>query len=55
VVEMPGESLWPLVVALCIGLLFVMLLTRHYAVAGIFAALTLLAVGAWHLKEPEEL
>ncbi|TML39379.1 MAG: cytochrome c oxidase subunit I [Actinobacteria bacterium] len=43
-----------LAVALCTALLFVMLLTRHYAVAGIFAAMTLLAVAAWHSQEPQE-
>jgi cytochrome c oxidase subunit I+III len=54
IVEMPGESPWPLAVAICAGLLFVMLLTRHYAVAGVFAGLALLAVAAWHAKEPQE-
>src|SRR5207248_3382603 len=54
VVEMPGESPGRLAVALCTALLFVMLLTRHYAVAGIFAAMTLLAVAAWHSQEPQE-
>src|SRR5881227_2772245 len=54
VVEMPGESPWPLAVALCTALLFVMLLPRHYAVAGIFAAMTLLAVAAWPSQEPQE-
>jgi cytochrome c oxidase subunit I+III len=54
IVEMPGESPWPLAVAVCTGLLFVMLLTRHYAVAGVFAGLALLAVAAWHAKEPQE-
>ena len=54
IVEMPGESPWPLAVAVCTGLLFVMLLTRHYAVAGVFAGLALLAVAAWHAKEPLE-
>jgi cytochrome c oxidase subunit I+III len=54
IVEMPGESPWPLAVAVCTGLLFVMLLTRHYAVAGIFAGMALLAVAAWHSKEPQE-
>ena len=51
---MPGESPWPLAVAVCTLGLFVMLLTRHYAVAGVFAVMTLLAVGGWHLKEPQE-
>jgi cytochrome c oxidase subunit I+III len=54
IVEMPGESPWPLAVAVCTGLLFVMLLTRHYAVAGVFAGLALLAVAAWNAKEPQE-
>jgi cytochrome c oxidase subunit I+III len=54
IVEMPGESPWPVAVAVCTALLFIMLLTRHYAVAGIFAAMTLLAVAGWHSTEPEE-
>jgi cytochrome c oxidase subunit I+III len=54
VLEMPGESPWPLTVAICTSLLFIMLLTRHYAVAGIFAGFALLAVAAWHSKEPRE-
>ena len=54
IVEMPAESPWPLAVAVCTGLLFAMLLTRHYAVAGVFAGLALLAVAAWHAKEPIE-
>jgi cytochrome c oxidase subunit I+III len=54
VLEMPAESPWPLAVAVCTGLLFIMLLTQHYAVAGVFAALALLCVAAWHAKEPVE-
>jgi cytochrome c oxidase subunit I+III len=54
VLEMPGESPWPLAVAVCTGLLFIMLLTQHYAVAGVFAGLALLCVAAWHAKEPAE-
>jgi cytochrome c oxidase subunit I+III len=54
VLEMPGESPWPLAVAVCTGLLFVMLLTQHYAVAGVFAGFALLCVAAWHAKEPQE-
>jgi cytochrome c oxidase subunit I+III len=54
VLEMPGESPWPLALAVCTGLLFVMLLTRHYAVAGVFAGLALLGVAGWHAKEPQE-
>jgi cytochrome c oxidase subunit I+III len=54
ILEMPGESPWPLAVAVCAGVLFVMLLTRHYVVAGIFAGLALLALAGWHWKEPQE-
>jgi cytochrome c oxidase subunit I+III len=54
VLEMPGESPWPLAVAVCTGVLFIMLLTRHYAVAGVFAGFALLCVAAWHAKEPQE-
>jgi hypothetical protein len=54
VVQMPGESPWPLAVAVCTAALFVMLLTRHYAVAGIFAGMALLGVAAWHSQEPQE-
>jgi cytochrome c oxidase subunit I+III len=54
VLEMPGESPWPLAVAVCTGLLFSMVLTQHYAVAGVFAGFALLCVAAWHAKEPQE-
>jgi cytochrome c oxidase subunit I+III len=54
VLEMPGESPWPLAVAVCTGLLFVMLLTQHYVVAGVFAGFALLCVAAWHAQEPVE-
>jgi cytochrome c oxidase subunit I len=54
VLEMPSESPWPLVLSICTAGLFVMLLVRHYAVAGVFALLVLLALAAWHWKEPQE-
>jgi cytochrome c oxidase subunit I+III len=54
VLEMPSESPWPLAVAICAAGLFSMLLVRHYAVAGIFALLALLALAGWHWREPEE-
>jgi cytochrome c oxidase subunit 1/cytochrome c oxidase subunit I+III len=53
-VEMPSESGWPIVVALCLTLLFTMLLTTHLVAAGGFAGLAALAVGAWMWKEPGE-
>jgi cytochrome c oxidase subunit I+III len=54
VLEMPSESPWPLVLSVCTAGLFVMLLVRHYVVAGVFALLALLVLAAWHWKEPEE-
>jgi cytochrome c oxidase subunit I len=52
--EMPSESPWPLVLSVCTAGLFVMLLVRHYVVAGVFALLVLLVLAAWHWKEPQE-
>jgi hypothetical protein len=54
VLEMPSASFWPLAVAVCTLALFVMLLTRHYAVAGVFAAIAVLALAGWHCEEPQE-
>jgi cytochrome c oxidase subunit I+III len=51
--EMPSESPWPLVLAICVAGLFSMLLVRHYLVAGIFTALALMALAGWHWREPE--
>jgi cytochrome c oxidase subunit I+III len=52
--EMPAESGWPIVVALCLTLVFAMLLTSHFVAAGVFAGLTALAGGAWLWQEPGE-
>ena len=54
ILEMPSESFWPPVLALVTAMLFVMLLTHHYAVAGIFAGLALATLAAWHAQEPQE-
>jgi len=51
---MPSESPWPIVLALCMVVVFTMLLVSHYAIAGIFLGLAALALGAWHWKEPPE-
>jgi len=40
------------VLAFVVGIFFVMLLTTHYVVAGIFAGIAGLAVAAWNLHEP---
>ena len=49
---MPSESHWPIVVALSLTVVFVMLLTTHFVVAGIFVGLAGLVLGAWHVREP---
>ena len=51
---MPSESWWPLTLGVFVLLLFVMLLLSHFVVAGIFAALAVLAVAGWHAQEPAE-
>jgi cytochrome c oxidase subunit I+III len=54
VLEMPSESPWPVLLAVCVTVVFVMLLMSHFAIAGTFAALAALTLGAWHWHEPEE-
>ena len=54
ILDLPSESAWPLLVALPVTLVFVMLLTSHYAIAGIFAGLAAAALLGWHSKEPAE-
>jgi hypothetical protein len=54
VLEMPSESWWPLTLGLLVTVLFVMLLLAHFVVAGIFGALSVLALGGWHAQEPAE-
>jgi cytochrome c oxidase subunit I len=54
VLEMPSESWWPITLGLLVTVLFVMLLLSHFVVAGIFGALSLLALGGWHAQEPAE-
>jgi cytochrome c oxidase subunit 1/cytochrome c oxidase subunit I+III len=54
VVHMPHESPWPVVLALCLSLVFVMLLLQHYGAAGLLGILCLLTLVGWHSQEPEE-
>jgi cytochrome c oxidase subunit I+III len=54
VVRMPSESGWPIVLAAAVSVLFVMLLTSHVIVAGVFAGLAGLVLVAWHVHEPED-
>ena len=53
VVEMPHDSPWPVLLALCLSLVFVMLLLQHFAIAGLMGILCLLTLLGWHSKEPE--
>jgi cytochrome c oxidase subunit I+III len=54
VLDMPSESGLPIVLAFAVTLFFVMLLTTHYVIAGIFLGVAALVLAAWHGKEPEE-
>jgi hypothetical protein len=49
---MPSESPWPIVLALCLALVFVFLLSAHPVWAAVFLGGALAALGAWHWKEP---
>ena len=51
---MPSESGLPIVLAFSVTVLFIMLLTTHFVVAGIFAGIAGLVLAAWHAQEPAE-
>src|SRR5581483_6169026 len=54
VVDMPHSSPWPPLLALCLALVFTMLVAGKYEVAGIMGILCLLTLVGWHSKEPQE-
>jgi cytochrome c oxidase subunit I+III len=54
VAEMPPESPWPILAAATVTAAFFLLLTSHYATAGMAFVLTLLTLVGWNLHEPEE-
>jgi cytochrome c oxidase subunit I+III len=54
IVRMPHESPWPIVLALCVSLVFASLVIGKFAIAGICSALCALALLGWHSVEPEE-
>ena len=54
VLRMPSESPWPIVLASSLLVMFVLLLTTHFVSAAILAGVALLALAAWHAKEPQE-
>jgi cytochrome c oxidase subunit 1/cytochrome c oxidase subunit I+III len=53
VLDQPAESALPIVIALGVTVFFALVLTSHYYGALAFAALVVLATGAWHWQEPE--
>ncbi len=54
ILDLPSESASPILLALPVTAVFVMLLTSHFAIAGIFALLAAAALVGWHVKEPQE-
>ncbi len=54
VLEMPSESWWPLLLAICATAVFAFLLSGHYAIAGFCALAAALSLAGWHSTEPEE-
>jgi cytochrome c oxidase subunit I+III len=52
ILEMPAESPWPIVLAVAVTIVFVMLLTTHFVVAGVFVGVAALVLAAWHAGEP---
>jgi cytochrome c oxidase subunit I+III len=54
VLDMPSDSPWPIVLALCTALAFVMVLASHPVGAAAFVGLAAVTLGAWHWREPEE-
>jgi cytochrome c oxidase subunit 1/cytochrome c oxidase subunit I+III len=54
ILAMPAESPWPIVLAFAVLAMFVMLLIGRFVIAAIFCGVALLALAAWHAKEPHE-
>jgi cytochrome c oxidase subunit I+III len=50
--ESPSETVWPLVLSVCLALFFAFFLIGHWVLAGLALGLTAAAVGGWNLKEP---
>jgi cytochrome c oxidase subunit I+III len=52
VLEMPAETVWPLMLALSLALFFVLGVLDHWAAAGLSLVLVAGALAGWHWKEP---
>jgi phosphatidylserine synthase len=51
---MPSESGLPITLGFVMTVFFIMLLSSHYVIAGIFLGIAGLVLAAWHAREPEE-
>jgi cytochrome c oxidase subunit I+III len=52
--DMPHSSPWPILFALCLSVMFTLLVVQKYLFAAIFAVLVALTLLGWHSKEPQE-
>jgi cytochrome c oxidase subunit 1/cytochrome c oxidase subunit I+III len=54
ILEMPSNSPWPPILALCLTGIFTFLILQVWIGAAIFVVLTFAALAGWHNKEPQE-
>ena len=54
VADMPHGSPWPIVLALCLSLMFTLLVITKFLFAAIFLVLIAFTLLAWHSQEPQE-
>jgi cytochrome c oxidase subunit I+III len=54
ILEMPSESPWPILLALCMAAVIVFTLVSHYVIAAVFVGFALLTLAGWHTQEPQE-
>ena len=54
VIEMPHSSPWPVILTLCLSLVFVMLVIGKFTIAAVFVALCAVSLLGWHSTEPQE-
>jgi cytochrome c oxidase subunit I+III len=54
IADMPHESPWPILLALCLTIVFAMLVIEKFAIAGIALGLCAIVLGAWHWQEAGE-
>jgi hypothetical protein len=52
VLEMPGDSPWPLALAAALALVFTALLLDHFVMAVLFGLLAAASLVAWHTQKP---